>query len=83
VDLGLLDCRQGGCVELDMGTGFDRFDPLAHTDSPDITARQRDNRRLLLDAMGAEGFANYPMEWWHYTFRPEPTPDTAYDFPVR
>lgn len=83
VDLGLLDCRQGECVELDMGTGFDRFDPLAHTDSPDITARQRDNRRLLLDAMGAEGFANYPMEWWHYTFRPEPTPDTAYDFPVR
>ncbi|MCL7715493.1 M15 family metallopeptidase [Stenotrophomonas mori] len=83
VDLGLLDCRSGTCEEVDMGTGFDRFDPLAHTDNPDISAAQRDSRRQLLDAMEAEGFANYPMEWWHYTFQPEPTPGTAYDFPVR
>ena len=83
VDLGLLDCRGGDCTALDMGTGFDRFDPLAHTASPDISAAQARNRRLLLDAMHAEGFANYPMEWWHFTFKPEPTPDTAYDFPVR
>lgn len=83
VDLGLLDCRQGACVELDMGTGFDHFDLKAHTDSPDISAAQRHNRQLLVEAMQAEGFANYPMEWWHFTFKPEPTPDTAYDFPVR
>jgi len=83
VDLGLLDCRSGACVELDMGTGFDRFDPLAHTDSADITPQQRRNRHYLLQAMRAEGFANYPLEWWHYTFQPEPTPGTAYDFPVR
>lgn len=83
VDLGLLDCRERPCVELDMGTGFDHFDLKAHTDSPDITAQQRDNRQRLLKAMQAEGFANYPMEWWHFTFKPEPTPDTAYDFPVR
>ncbi len=83
VDLGLLDCRSGDCVAVDMGTGFDYFDPLAHTASPDITAPQRRNRQQLLDAMQAEGFANYAMEWWHFTFRPEPTPETAYDFPVR
>ena len=83
VDLGLLDCRGGTCVERDMGTGFDRFDPLAHTDSTEITPSQRRNRQRLLEAMRAEGFANYPMEWWHYTFQPEPTPGTAYDFPVR
>ncbi len=83
VDLGLLDCRQGECLPLDMGTGFDRFDPLAHTDSPDISTAQQHNRQRLLQAMAAEGFANYPMEWWHFTFKPEPTPDTAYDFPVR
>lgn len=83
LDLGLLQCRRGDCQPLDMGTGFDRFDPLAHTASPDITAAQKHHRQLLLDAMGAEGFANYPMEWWHFTFKPEPTPDTAYDFPVR
>lgn len=83
VDLGVLDCRNGPCVALDMGTGFDRFDLLAHTANPDISALQKQNRQLLLDAMQAQGFANYPMEWWHYTFKPEPTPTTAYDFPVR
>lgn len=83
VDLGLLDCRGGRCRELDMGTGFDFFDPLAHTDSPRATPAQRRHRRQLREAMQAQGFANYPMEWWHFTFRPEPGPDTAYDFPIR
>ena len=83
VDLGLLECAEGGCTPLDMGTGFDLFDPLAHTDSPEATPPQRANRQALRAAMEAEGFANYPKEWWHYTLRPEPTPHTAYDFPIR
>ncbi len=83
VDLTLLDCRAGSCVPLDMGTGFDYFDPRAHTDAPGLDEAQAGNRRRLLQAMAAGGFANYPMEWWHYTLRPEPAPDTAYDFPVR
>jgi len=83
VDLGVLDCRAGSCTALDMGTSFDRFDPMAHTASPQISSVQKQNRQLLLDAMQAQGFANYPMEWWHYTFKPEPTPGTSYDFPVR
>jgi D-alanyl-D-alanine dipeptidase len=83
VDLGLLRCDAGDCVALDMGADFDLFDPRANTDSPDITATQRANRQLLLDAMKRRGFVNYPMEWWHYTFKPEPTPATAYDVPVR
>lgn len=83
VDLGLLDCRAGRCRDVDMGTGFDFFDPLANTDSPRATPGQRRHRRQLREAMQWQGFANYPMEWWHFTFRPEPTPDTAYDFPVR
>lgn len=83
VDLGLLDCRAGRCVDVDMGTGFDLFDPLANTDSPRASAVQRRNRQQLLEAMRAQGFVNYPMEWWHFTLRPEPTPDTAYDVPIR
>lgn len=83
LDLTLADCRQGPCRPLDMGTDFDLFDPSAHTDSAQASAAQHANRQRLLQAMAAEGFANYPMEWWHFTFRPEPTPDTAYDFPVR
>ena len=33
--------------------------------------------------MARHGFANYPLEWWHYTLSPEPDPHTAYDVPVR
>lgn len=83
VDLGLLRCEAQACTPLDMGASFDLFDPRANTDSPDITAEQRANRQLLLDAMKKRGFVNYPMEWWHFTFKPEPTPATAYDVPVR
>lgn len=90
LDLTLLDCAQAGttsdgmgCKELDMGTGFDYFGERAHTDSASVTAGQRANRHRLRDAMQAQGFVNYADEWWHYTFKPEPTPDIAYDFPVR
>ena len=83
VDLGLLDCRSGRCEPLDMGTPFDFFDPGAHTDAPGLSDAQRDNRRRLLHAMALRGFTNYPKEWWHFTFRPEPDPGTAYAFPVR
>ncbi len=66
-----------------MGTQFDVFGEIAHTDSPSVTSLQRANRHRLRDAMAAQGFVNYPDEWWHYTLQPEPTPKTAYDFPVR
>ena len=84
VDLGLMRCDgEGACVDLDMGTGFDHFDPRANTDSPAITPEQKRNRQRLRAAMGQAGFRNYPLEWWHYTYAPEPTPDTLYDVPVR
>ena len=83
VDLGLLRCEAGNCAPLDMGAEFDLFDPRANTDDPGIDDAQRANRKILLDAMKQRGVANYPMEWWHFTFKPEPTPTTAYDVPVR
>jgi CubicO group peptidase (beta-lactamase class C family) len=84
VDLTLLQCdeRDAACAPLDMGTGFDFFGTRANTDSPEATDAQRANRHVLLDAMAAQGFRNYPMEWWHYTLQPEPTPRTLYDVPV-
>lgn len=84
-DLSLEQCdaHDRHCALLDMGTGFDWFGPRANTDSPAITAAQRANRQRLLKAMAREGFRNYPMEWWHYTFQPEPTPYTLYDVPIR
>lgn len=83
IDLTLLQCTGDGCAPLDMGTPFDFFDPRANTDHPGITADQRRNRDRLRDAMAAEGFANYAMEWWHYTLKPEPSPDLFIDVPVR
>ncbi len=83
VDLTLVRCQAGACTELDMGTPFDFFDPRAHTDAPGLSEAQRANRRRLVEAMARRGFANYPGEWWHYTFKPEPSPDVQFDVPVR
>ena len=84
VDLTLLQCDANGadCRPLDMGTEFDFFGPRANTDSPLATPAQRANRHALRDAMAAHGFHNYAMEWWHYTYRPEPAPATLYDVPI-
>lgn len=85
LDLTLMRCAAGGagCQALDMGTGFDFFDARAHTDSPLVTPRQRANRQVLRAAMQRHGFRNYPYEWWHYTFTPEPSPGLAFDVPIR
>jgi D-alanyl-D-alanine dipeptidase len=84
-DLTLLQCDAAGgeCKPLDMGTGFDFFDPLANTDSPQATVAQRRNRERLRVIMQAAGFRNYPLEWWHFTLDPEPEPKRYYDFLIR
>jgi len=82
-DLGLLECTSNDrCEPLDMGTPFDFFGERANTNFPGISESQRANRQRLRVAMEAAGFANYPMEWWHYTFKPEPTPLLQYDVPI-
>ncbi|MCF3122433.1 M15 family metallopeptidase [Streptomyces arenae] len=67
---------------VDMGTGFDCFDTLAHTDDSRVTGVQRANRDLLRNVLAKEGFVNLPEEWWHFTHKPELFPDTYFDFPV-
>lgn len=68
---------------IDMGTGYDCFDPLSHTDNPAIEGQARRNRDLLRDAMRRRGFVNYAQEWWHYTLADEPYPEQYFDVPVR
>ncbi|MFI9530683.1 M15 family metallopeptidase [Micromonospora rosaria] len=67
---------------VDMGTGFDCFDPLAATAATDISRAARANRALLRRLMTDGGFVNYDREWWHYRLADEPYPDTYFDFPV-
>jgi len=69
--------------ELDMGSPFDYFDELSHTENPEIQGEAMANRMLLKDIMTAAGFRNYVNEWWHYTLIDEPYPDTYFNEPVR
>jgi D-alanyl-D-alanine dipeptidase len=79
----MMKCDGNACTPLDMGTDFDLFDPVANTDNPRISAEQKANRQRLLQAMAKHGFVNYPMEWWHYTFKMNPEPNVLFDVPVR
>jgi D-alanyl-D-alanine dipeptidase len=63
VDLTLID---GAGRELDMGTGFDAFTPLAHHASLEVSATAQRNRAILLGIMTAAGWDFYRNEWWHY-----------------
>ncbi len=83
LDVGLLDCRAKPCITLDMGTAFDFFGIQANTAYPNLTDEQRKNRLLLIDAMQAQGFVNYSMEWWHFTWKAGVLPDQAYSFPIQ
>lgn len=67
---------------VDMGTGFDCFDTLSHTDDPRVQGEQRANRQLLKATLTGVGFTNLAEEWWHFTHKPETFPDTYFDFPV-
>ena len=65
-----------------MGTSFDCFDKKANTETSGLSDEERANRADLVEAMQAQGFENYPMEWWHFTLKREPYPDTYFDFPI-
>lgn len=67
---------------LDMGTGFDCFHKLSHTANTNIGRQQKINRLLLKSLMEKQGFKNYEKEWWHYTLKNEPYPNTYFDFVI-
>ena len=48
-----------------------------------ITAEQFANRMILRQAMLRHGFKALDSEWWHFTLRNEPFPDTYFTFPVK
>ena len=68
---------------IDMGSGFDCFHPLSHTENKELTAQQRANRLLLKSLMDKYGFRNLAEEWWHFTLRNEPFPKTYFDFEIK
>jgi D-alanyl-D-alanine dipeptidase len=65
-----------------MGGDHDLMDPVSHHDAPGITPAEARNRQYLRSIMWTSGFASYEREWWHYTLKDEPYPDTYFDFPI-
>ena len=80
VDLTLLDMKTG--KEVDMGSPFDLFSEKSHPSYKGITDEQYENRMLLQHVMVRNGFVPIDCEWWHFTLKDEPYPDTYFEFPV-
>ena len=93
VDLTIVNMTTG--KEVDMGGVFDWFGPESHPDcggNPEtleyrendtLTSVQFYNRMVLRQAMMRHGFKPYESEWWHFTLKDEPYPDTYFTFPVQ
>ena len=47
-----------------------------------ISEEQFRHRMILRQAMLRHGFKPLDSEWWHFTLKDEPFPDTYFDFPV-
>lgn len=81
VDLTLFHLEAGELAP--MGGGHDLMDPISHHGAKGITGAEARNRAYLRTIMESCGFNSYDCEWWHYSLRDEPYPNTYFDFPIR
>ena len=81
LDLTLFDMNTE--KEVDMGGTFDYFGGKSHPDYKGVTPAQYENRMLLREVMMKHGFKPLEEEWWHFTLKDEPYPDTYFTFPVK
>jgi D-alanyl-D-alanine dipeptidase len=81
LDLTLVTLETGD--EIDMGSGWDFFGDISSHGADGISAIQSTNRMRLKTVMEQHGFKAYAKEWWHYTLKNEPFPDTYFDFDVK
>lgn len=69
---------------LDMGNvGYLCFDERSWMSYPHLTDIQKENRRLLSEAMLSHGFLPLDTEFWHYYFKPERNKVQFFDFDIR
>lgn len=80
IDLTLYDLKTN--EDLDMGGCFDYMDEISHFDNENISLRAFRNRIILRELMESCGFAPYEYEWWHFTLKNEPFPDTYFTFAI-
>ena len=84
----LKDCRaqkskRFADSSVDMGSGFDCFDEISHTENSHVEGKAKLNRLMLKDVMERHGFKAYDKEWWHFTLLNEPHPDKYFDFVIQ
>lgn len=80
VDLTLFHLATGTVVP--MGGDHDLLDSISHHGAKGVTGAEARNRQYLRSIMWGSGFNSYEREWWHYTLKDEPYPDTYFDFPI-
>ena len=73
---------RGSTVDLTLVDGNPETLEFVQTDSA-FTSLQFYNRMVLRTAMLRHGFKPLDNEWWHFTLKNEPFPDTYFNFPVR
>ncbi len=61
-------------ADMDMGSAYDLLDPKSGVMNP--------HRLLLRNIMIKYGFNPYEKEWWHFTLKNEPYPETYFNFPI-
>ncbi len=68
---------------LNMGSPYDLFDEISSTEHTSSISKNQHSLRLLLKRrMEKHGWQSYSQEWWHFTLKDEPFPNTYFDFPI-
>jgi D-alanyl-D-alanine dipeptidase len=80
VDLTLYHLATGEIAR--MGGDHDLMDSISHHGARGVAPTEARNRRRLRTVMESSGFDSYACEWWHYTLKNEPYPNTYFDFPI-
>ncbi len=79
IDLTIVK-KDGSSV--DMGGTFDLFDKRSNRNYERLTEAQKNNRKILENAMIKVGFIGADSEWWHYTYKDEDYKNTYFDFDI-
>ena len=58
------------------------FSNMAESFSNNLIVEDR-YRMILRQAMLRHGFKPFETEWWHFTLKDEPFPNTYFTFPVK
>ncbi len=69
VDIEVIDQNS---ASLDMGMTIKDWSTVpaeqCMTECTSISTKAQENRRMLCQIMEAQGFVNYPTEWWHFSY---------------